>query len=128
MPSIDANRDLDPKELSVLGGGRQGSGAARYDTANGLAREVDCYLRDEPFEARPPSTSYGIPKFARANRAAFTAAMPVLIAILLGIVVSTTQAIRATRVERLNQTRPQAKTEARNDAEAARQAEPVQVF
>ena len=42
----------------------------RYATANGLARDVERYLRDEPVEARPPSSVYRFRKFARRNRVA----------------------------------------------------------
>src|SRR5215472_13598854 len=41
----------------------------RYETANGLARDVERYLRDEPVQARPPSTWYRLRKFARRNKA-----------------------------------------------------------
>ena len=73
----------------------------RYETANGLARDLERYLHDEPVEACPPSAAYRLRKFARRNRVAFTSAVLVLIAIVLGAVVSTAQAIRATRAERL---------------------------
>ena len=42
----------------------------RYETANGLARDIERYLHDEPVEARPPSARYRFSKFARRNRAA----------------------------------------------------------
>src|SRR5262249_5030511 len=41
----------------------------RYPTANDLARDIERYLRDEPVEARPPSSVYRLRKFARRNRA-----------------------------------------------------------
>jgi non-specific serine/threonine protein kinase/serine/threonine-protein kinase len=40
----------------------------RYETANGLARDVERYLKDEPVEACPPSRWYSLRKFARKNR------------------------------------------------------------
>src|SRR5262249_21521189 len=39
----------------------------RYDTANGLARDVQRYLADEVVEARPPSVGYRLTKFIRRN-------------------------------------------------------------
>src|SRR5205823_9285143 len=39
----------------------------RYETANGLARDVERYLKDEPVEACPPSAGYRLRKFARKN-------------------------------------------------------------
>src|SRR5262249_45644826 len=40
----------------------------RYDTANGLARDLERYLADEPVLACPPSVGYRFRKFARRNR------------------------------------------------------------
>jgi len=40
----------------------------RYATANGLARDVERYLQDEPVEACPPSASYRLRKLARKYR------------------------------------------------------------
>src|SRR5262249_10345727 len=40
----------------------------RYETANGLARDIERYLHDEPVEAGPPSAGYRLRKFARRNR------------------------------------------------------------
>jgi tetratricopeptide (TPR) repeat protein len=37
----------------------------RYETANGLARDIERYLHDEPVLACPPSTGYRLRKFAR---------------------------------------------------------------
>jgi serine/threonine protein kinase len=109
LPSIAANRGLDPKKLSLLVRGDldwivmkalEKDRARRYETANGLARDLDRYLRDEPVEACPPSALYRFRKFARRNRLVFTAATLVTIAVLLGTVGSTTQAIRATLAEK----------------------------
>ena len=36
----------------------------RYETANGLARDIEHYLHDEPVMARPPSAGYRFSKFA----------------------------------------------------------------
>jgi len=36
----------------------------RYETANGLALDVKCFLENEPVSARPPSKLY---KFPRQN-------------------------------------------------------------
>src|SRR6059036_3181669 len=40
----------------------------RYETANGLARDVQHYLADEPVLACPPSAWYRLRKFARRNK------------------------------------------------------------
>ena len=43
----------------------------RYETANGLAMDVQRYLDDEPVLARPPSQWYRLQKLVRRNKAAF---------------------------------------------------------
>ena len=43
----------------------------RYETANGLAMDVQRYLDDEPVLARPPSQLYRLQKLVRRNKAAF---------------------------------------------------------
>ena len=46
----------------------------RYETASGLAADVQRYLNDEPVQACPPSAAYRMRKFVRRNKAALTAA------------------------------------------------------
>ncbi len=72
----------------------------RYDTANGLAADLKRHLDNEPVLARRPSTAYRLQKAFRRHRLAFTATATVTAALLIGIVVSTWQAVRATRAER----------------------------
>jgi serine/threonine protein kinase/tetratricopeptide (TPR) repeat protein len=60
----------------------------RYDTANGLAMDLRRHLNDEPVVARPPSTMYRARKLIRRNRLAFAAAGVVVLALLVGLVVS----------------------------------------
>ena len=65
----------------------------RYETASALAQDIHRYLEGEAVEARPPTTTYRLQKFVRRNRVAVGIASVVLIA----AIVSTWQAIRATR-------------------------------
>jgi WD40 repeat protein/serine/threonine protein kinase len=69
----------------------------RYETANGLASDIQRHLNDEAVLARPPSAAYRFQKAFRRNKLVFTAASAVMTALVLGVVVSTWQAIRATR-------------------------------
>jgi serine/threonine protein kinase/TolA-binding protein len=69
----------------------------RYETANGLAMDIQRHLNNEPITARPPSSVYRFRKALRRNKLAFGAAAVVMLALLLGIAVSTWQAVRATR-------------------------------
>ena len=67
----------------------------RYETANGLAADLKRHLNNEPVVARPPSTAYRFQKAFRRNKLVFTAASIVAAALLIGIGISTWQAIRA---------------------------------
>jgi serine/threonine protein kinase len=109
LPSVAANRGLEPKKLSVLVRGDldwiamkalDKDRGRRYETANGLALDVQRFLADEPVLARPPSSTYRFRKMVRRNRSAVTLATCVLVLVLVGAAVSTWQAIRATIAER----------------------------
>src|SRR6185295_207873 len=77
LPSIAANRGTEPAKLSRLMKGEldwlvlkalEKDRTRRYDTANGLARDIQRYLADEVIEARAPSAGYRLRKFVRRNR------------------------------------------------------------
>jgi WD40 repeat protein len=72
----------------------------RYATVNGLAMDVQRYLKCEPIVARPPSSVYRFQKFVRRNRVVASASAAVALVLLLAVVVSSWQALRATRAER----------------------------
>jgi WD40 repeat protein/serine/threonine protein kinase len=72
----------------------------RYETANGLAMDVERHLADEPVVARPPSNWCRFQKFVRRNKLAFAAGAAISIVLLLGVAVSTSEALRALRAER----------------------------
>jgi len=99
--------------------------ARRYETANGLAADIKRHLENEPVIARPPSVSYRLQKSFRRNRLAFATCGIVAAALLLGVMGSTWQAVRATKAEKLAEHRlaevaaeRDAKEEARKEAEA----------
>src|SRR6266567_2546253 len=88
--------------------------ARRYETANGLARDLQRHLNHEPVAARPPSTAYRLQKAIRRHKLAFAAGAAVVAALLVGASVSTWKAIEASR--------------AQHEAENARVAERQQRF
>jgi eukaryotic-like serine/threonine-protein kinase len=88
----------------------------RYETANGLARDIQRYLSDEPVEACPPSATYRLRKFGKKNRAALTSAAAIALLLVAGAGVSIWQAVRATQAE-------QAERLAKLDAEEKAAAE-----
>ena len=76
--------------------------ARRYRSASDLAADLERYMQDEPVLARPPGLIYGFRKFARRHRAVVTTVSITMSALLIATGVSTWQAIRATRAEKLS--------------------------
>jgi len=83
LASISAQRHTEPAKLSKLMRGEldwiamktlEKDRNHRYETANGLAADVQRYLHDEPVQACPPSALYRFRKFARRNRTGLLAA------------------------------------------------------
>jgi serine/threonine-protein kinase len=60
----------------------------RYRTVEALIRDIDHFLRQEPLEARPDSTSYRAGKFVRRHRSALAIATGVLAMLVATGVVS----------------------------------------
>ncbi len=72
----------------------------RYDTANGLALDIQRHLQDQPVLAGPPSKAYTVRKFVKRHRTGVVAGGFVAVAVLLGIAGTTVGLIRAVRAER----------------------------
>jgi eukaryotic-like serine/threonine-protein kinase len=98
LPSIAACRLVEPRKLGGLVRGEldwivlkalEKDRTRRYETANGLARELQRYLAGDPVEAGPPSAAYRLRKFARKHRAAFVTAAAFAVVLAAGSVVST---------------------------------------
>src|SRR5205085_3247094 len=113
LPSIAANRGLEPRKLSGLVRGEldwivmkclEKDRNRRYETASAFAADVQRYLNDEAVQACPPSAGYKLRKFARRNKAALITGSLIALALVLGTVVSAWQAMRATQAEGLAQT------------------------
>jgi WD40 repeat protein/serine/threonine protein kinase len=61
----------------------------RYETANGLAVDIQRHLHNEPVLARPPSKVYRFQKMVRRNKVAFGAGLAIALVLLVGVAVST---------------------------------------
>jgi eukaryotic-like serine/threonine-protein kinase len=61
----------------------------RYETANGLAMDIQRYLNNEPVLARPPTRMYRFRKLVRRNRGMFAAGGAVAAALIAGTSTST---------------------------------------
>jgi serine/threonine protein kinase/tetratricopeptide (TPR) repeat protein len=104
LPSLAALRQIEPKKLMAMLRGEldwvvmkclEKQRDRRYETANGLARDLQRYLADEPVEARPPSAGYRFHKFVRRHKGSAIAASLVLAALVTGMAGTTWQWIRA---------------------------------
>jgi len=75
--------------------------ADRYRSASELADDIENYLRGNPLIAGPPGTGYKLRKFVWRNRALVVGTAAVIAVLILGIVVSTLFAVKASlaRVE-----------------------------
>jgi tetratricopeptide (TPR) repeat protein len=88
LPSVAAARGTGPTRLSKLVRGEldwvvlkalEKDRTRRYDSAGGLARDVERYLAGDAVAAVPPSAIYRVRKFVRRNRAAVLVAAAFLL-------------------------------------------------
>ena len=107
-PSVAANRRLEPRRLANLVRGEldwismkclEKDRARRYETANGLASDLERYLSNEPVLACPPTTRYRLRKFIRKHRAPLAATAAFVLLLAAASIISTWQAFRASRAE-----------------------------
>ena len=126
LASLAALRKTDPKHLSSALKGEldwvvlkalEKDRTCRYETANGLARDIQRYLADEVVEARPPSAGYRLRKFVRRNKGKVLAAGLVAMALMLGVVGTTWGLIEAKQQERLAITAAEQERQAKQQAE-----------
>ena len=108
LTTLSADRGTEPSRLRRLVRGEldwivmkalEKERSRRYETPDALARDVERYLADEPVEAGPPSATYRVRKFASKHRGLLLTAGAFVAVLVLASVVSTREAIRATRAE-----------------------------
>jgi WD40 repeat protein/serine/threonine protein kinase len=96
--AVAQQRQTDPPKLSHLIRGDldwivmkalEKDRGRRYETANGLAMDIQRHLKNEPVVARPPSGSYRFQRMIRRNKLVCTAAGAVAVALLAGLGLST---------------------------------------
>jgi serine/threonine protein kinase/tetratricopeptide (TPR) repeat protein len=110
LPTIAACRQVEPGKLSGLVRGEldwivmkalEKDRNRRYETPSALAADLHRFLTDQPVEACPPSAAYRFRKLARRHKGTLAAVLVILVVSLAGTAVSTWQAVRATRAERM---------------------------
>jgi len=131
LPSIAANRGLEPKKLSGLVRGEldwmvmktlEKDRNRRYETANGLAMDVQRYLADEAVQACPPSASYRLRKFVRRHKGPVLAGTVIILLLIGGIVGTTLGLLQAQTSEEHAQGEAIKAGQERDQADAARAA------
>ncbi len=104
LPGVAAVRQLEPLQLTKLVRGEldwivmkclEKDRSRRYETASGLARDVQHYLADESVEACPPSAGYRVGKFVRRHRGPVLATSLAFLLLVAGVVGTTWGLIRA---------------------------------
>jgi len=139
LPSIAANRQIEPKKLSTLVRGEldwivmkalEKDRTRRYETANGFAADIERYLSDEPVLACPPSAGYRLRKFARRNKGPVLAVSLLLLALVGGIIGTTWGLVCAEKARRdavaaqlAEAERAEGERRARDEAQKAFEAE-----
>jgi WD40 repeat protein len=132
LPTIAASRRLEPHKLTTLVRGEldwivmkalEKDRARRYESAGGLARDIERYLNDEPVLACPPSALYRLRKTVRRNRVAFTAATAVLAALMIGLGLSTWLFFQEREARQRAVAAEHEQSRHLKDAEAARRSE-----
>jgi tetratricopeptide (TPR) repeat protein len=96
----------------------------RYASAAALAEDLRRYLVGEPIAARPVSQTERVWRWCRRNQAVASLSAGIVLALVVGTAVSTWEAIRATRQERLTRQAldrvTEAEKKARSEADKAR--------
>jgi len=95
----------------------------RYETANGLATDVQRYLADEPVVARPPSRAYRFQKLVRRNKLVFALGGAAIVALILGLSVSTWLFFQESKARRRAVTAEEREGKARQAAELSAKVE-----
>jgi serine/threonine protein kinase len=104
LASVSAQRNMEPAGLLKAVRGEvdwivmkalEKDRSRRYETANGLARDIQRYLVEEPVEAGPPSASYRLRKLAWKHRRGLATAAALLSLLVVAAVMSTLLAIWA---------------------------------
>jgi WD40 repeat protein len=108
LESISAQRHMEPAKLMQLVRDEldwivmktlEKDRNRRYETANGLAMDVQRYLNDEPVHACPPSAGYRLRKFVRRHKGPVLAASFLILALVGGTIGTTWGMLLATDAE-----------------------------
>jgi WD40 repeat protein len=109
LTKVATHRDVEPARLGNIVRGEldwivmkalEKDCARRYETADGLATDVQRYLAGEPVVARPSSNLYRFQKLVRRNKLATAATITVLLSLIIGLGISLLEFAQKSRAER----------------------------
>jgi serine/threonine protein kinase/WD40 repeat protein len=109
LNTVAAKRGADPARLNRLVRGDldwivmkalEKDRTRRYETANAFARDVEAYLEQEPVNAAAPSVAYRARRFIGRNRLVVGFSTALALALVIGTIISTWQAVRAKQASR----------------------------
>jgi hypothetical protein len=109
LPSLAASRQVDPMQLRRLIRGEldwivmkalEKDRSRRYETANGLSRDVQRYLRGDAVEACPPTLGYRLKKAYLRNKAPVLVTAGLALVLLLGFAGTTLGLMQAIQERR----------------------------
>lgn len=128
LNTVARQRALEPRRLGTLLQGDldwiimkalEKDRSRRYETASGLAADVERYMHNEPVSATPPGSVYRLRKFVVRNRGLVTAGAVVALTLLVGVMGTTYGMISAQRQREKAIISEQAAIAGRNRAAAA---------
>jgi len=139
LSAVAADRRSDPRKLIrfvqgeldwIIMKAMEKDRSLRYETVSVLGLDVQRYLRDEPVSAGPPSALYRLKKLARRHKKAVVVATTFSLILAASTTISSLEAVRATRAQRLAESNARrADYEANNaKAEAAKQGAITRFF
>ena len=127
LPSISAHRKTEPARLTRLVKGEldwivmkalEKDRTRRYETASGLARDIQRHLDGDSVEACPPSKSYRFQKFVRKHRTGLATTAAFVLLLAMASVFSAYQAVLANRSRQLAEAERRRADQLRITAEA----------
>ncbi|MBN1851890.1 MAG: tetratricopeptide repeat protein [Pirellulales bacterium] len=98
----------------------------RYETANGLADDIDRYLRDDIVLASPPSWTYQLWKAVKQHRVASLSITAVSMSLLIGLVISLIAIGQVRAAQQVTEDARSVAEQKQREAEAAAREKEVQ--
>jgi len=98
-PLSSANREYRGDIETIVAKALEKDKARRYGSAAEFAADIQRYLENRPITAKPASTGYQLRKFAQRNKVLVAGIGAVFLTLVVGVVASTWEAVRARRAE-----------------------------